>query len=224
MKAYKEKFINLLIKANVLQFGEFTLKSGRISPYFMNAGKLSSGSHIDSLGEFYADLINEKIGANFDLLFGPAYKGIPLATSAAAALYRKFGADKGVAYNRKEEKSHGEGGLIVGSALFDGAGVIIIEDVITAGTAVREVLPLLKAAAAVRVTDMFIMIDRMEIGNSGKTASAEILDEFGITVHPIVNTREVIAYLHNREIDGKIFIDDGMKNKMEEYMKKYCVN
>ena len=222
MESYKENLINLLLRANALRFGEYTLKSGRISPYFINAGMFCTGSHIAELGEYYADAIKNITGGDFDIIFGPAYKGIPLATTAASSLYRKYGIDKGVSYNRKEAKDHGEGGILVGAPLKDGDKIIIIEDVIAAGTAVRECMPILKSAAKVSVNDMFIMVDRMEVGQNGKKAPQEIFELFGIKVHALVNTTEIVEYLHNREINGKVVIDDAMKAKIDEYMGRYC--
>ncbi|MCL2088910.1 MAG: orotate phosphoribosyltransferase [Oscillospiraceae bacterium] len=218
---YKAGFIEFMVRSGVLRFGEFTLKSGRKSPYFVNTGLYKSGSQADSLGEYYARLIKDKIGG-FDLIFGPAYKGIPLCVLTASALWRLYGQDCRYCFNRKEAKDHGEGGVFIGAAPTDGDRVLITEDVITAGTAVREVLPLLKSAADVTVNDMVISVNRLEKGYEGITAADEIKQSFGITVHSIVTVTEVLDYLHNREIDGSIPLDDKIKTRMEEYIGEYC--
>jgi orotate phosphoribosyltransferase len=219
---YKVKLIELIAKSGVLMFGDFTTKSGRQSPCFINSGYYMTGEHANLTGEYYAALINEKLKGQFDVLFGPAYKGIPLCVLTAAALSRLYGINIGYCFNRKEEKDHGEGGIFVGWQPKDGNRFLITEDVITAGTAVREVLPLLKAAANVSVTDMVISVDRMERGYNGLTAIDEMKKEFGITVHPLVTVIEVIEYLHNRNIDGKVYIDDMIKHKMIAYIDQYC--
>lgn len=220
---YKAEFIELMVKSGVLLFGDFETKSGRRSPYFVNTGLYRTGAQADMLSKYYATLIKEKLEGSFDALFGPAYKGIPLCVLTSAALWRMFGIDAGYCFNRKEAKDHGEGGVIVGWQPKDGDRLLLIEDVITAGTAVREVMPILKAAADVSVTDMVISVNRMEKGYAGLTAVEEIKRDFGITVHPIVDVTEILSYLYNREIDGKVYIDDNMKCKMEEYMDMYCV-
>ncbi|GHU38274.1 orotate phosphoribosyltransferase [Clostridia bacterium] len=223
MQQFKQDMIEFLVRAGALKFGDFTTKSGRQSPYFINAGSFRTGSQISKLGEFYAECINDAIGDSFDIMFGPAYKGITLASAATAAVYRKFGWDKEFCFNRKEIKSHGEGGQFIGAELIGGKRVIIIEDVITAGTAVRETVPLIKNAASVSLEHMFIIADRLEIGYNGKTAPQEVLEEFGIHVHSIVNVREIIDYLFNREIDGAVVLGDDQRDKMERYLEMYCV-
>ena len=224
MLKFKEDLILFLVRSGALKFGNFTTKSGRQSPYFINAGSFRSGEHIEMLGNFYADCImnTESVKDDFDILFGPAYKGIPLCISTACALYRKYNIDKEYCFNRKEVKDHGEGGMFVGASLSDGDKLIIIEDVVSAGTNTREIVPLIKKYANVVLTDMFILADRMEVGYNGKTAPQEIKEEFGITVHPIVNVREIIDFLYNREIEGRVILDGGQKDKMERYLDKYC--
>jgi orotate phosphoribosyltransferase len=219
---YKADIIRLMAKSGVLMFGDFTTKSGRQSPYFINSGHYMTGEQADLVGAYYAALINEKLRDRVDVLFGPAYKGIPLCTLTAAALSRLYQVNVGYCFNRKEAKDHGEGGLLVGWQPKNGDRFVITEDVVSAGTSVREVYPLLKAAADVSVTDMVISVDRMERGYNGLTAADELKQEFGITVHPLVTVLEVIDYLHNREIDGKIYINDAMKEKMLAYIEKYC--
>ncbi len=211
----KIEFIEFMLSANVLKFGEFKTKSGRLSPYFINTGSYEKGSQISKLGDFYAELVKEA-APDFDAMFGPAYKGIPLAAAAAGAIFRNFGIDKPYFFNRKEEKDHGEGGSLVGYKPKDGDNIIIIEDVITAGTAVRETVPILRAAADVKITDMFISVNRAEIGaEGGKTASEEIYENFGIKVHSIIDVRDILSYLEKKgEAD--------LVAKMKEYMEKYC--
>ncbi len=214
----KKEFIEFMMESDVLRFGSFVTKSGRNTPYFVNTGNYKTGKQIARLGGFYAKLVKETIGDEFDCMFGPAYKGIPLATAAAAALYNDYGIDKPYFFNRKEEKDHGEGGSLIGYKPQDGDRAIIIEDVITAGTAVRETMPVLKNAADVSVDHMFISVNRCEFGqNPEKTTVSEVMEEFGINVHAIVTVADIHEYLKE---SGKY--DDVLKD-MEEYMKKYCV-
>lgn len=222
MQDYKKNLIELIATSGVLMLGDFTTKSGRQSPYFINSGHYKTGEQAERVSEYYAALIHEKLRGKFDVLFGPAYKGIPLCTLTAAALFRLFGENTSYSFNRKEAKDHGEGGMFVGHQPADGDRFLIIEDVISAGTSVREVLPLLKSAADVRVTDMVISVDRMERGTGGTTAVEEMQREFGITVHSLVTVHDIIEHLHNREVGGKIYINDEMRGKMEAYVKKYC--
>ena len=214
----KKEFIEFMMESDVLRFGSFVTKSGRNTPYFVNTGNYKTGKQIARLGGFYAKLVKETIGDEFDCMFGPAYKGIPLATAASAALYNDYGIDKPYFFNRKEEKDHGEGGSLIGYKPQDGDRAIIIEDVITAGTAVRETMPVLKNAADVSVDHMFISVNRCEFGqNPEKTTVSEVMEEFGINVHAIVTVADIHEYL---KVSGKY--DDVLKD-MEEYMKKYCV-
>lgn len=223
MNDYKKEFIAFMVRANVLTFGDFTAKSGRKTPYFVNTGNYKTGAQIAKLGEFYGACIKENLGEEFDVLFGPAYKGIPLAVTAASALYNKFGMDKNYCFNRKEVKDHGEGGSIVGHKLQDGERVLIIEDVITAGTAIRETLPVLNEAAKVNIVGAVISVDRMERGLGDKSAVQEVTENYGINVYPIVTVKEIIEALHNVPVDGKVYIDDAMKEKMDNYIKQYGV-
>lgn len=205
-----------MMESGVLTFGDFTTKSGRRTPYFVNTGNYRTGAQLSKLGSCYARLIHETIGGEFDVLFGPAYKGIPLAAVTAAALYSDYGVDRAYCFNRKETKDHGEGGLLVGAKLKDGDRVIIIEDVTTAGTSVRETIPLLMAAADVTIRHEFISADRMERGINGKTAVRELADEFGLSVHSIVNAREIIEYLKEKNADADLI------SRMEAYLAEYC--
>jgi len=217
LTAAKKDFIEFMMSADVLRFGQFKTKSGRLSPYFVNTGNYRTGAQISRLGEFYAACIQETVGDQFDAMFGPAYKGIPLVTSAAGALARQ-GVDKPYFFNRKEAKDHGEGGSLVGYQPKDGDKVIIIEDVITAGTAVRETVPLLKAAADVNISDMFISVNRCEVGQTpGKTAVMEVKEQFGIDVHAIVTAQDIHQYLQTKAEYADVL------KLMEQYMEQYCV-
>lgn len=213
----KEKidFIEFMIGADVLRFGDFVTKSGRNTPYFVNTGNYKTGKQVSQLGKAYAALVKNTCGGEFDAMFGPAYKGIPLAAVTAATLAAEYDIDKPYFFNRKEAKDHGEGGSIVGYKPSDGDRVVIIEDVITAGTAVRETMPVLKSAADVKVTDMFISVDRCEVGQGkDKTAVAEVMEEFGIKVHSIINVVDIYEYLLERDSEKSAL--------MKAYMDKYC--
>lgn len=214
----KKEFIEFMMESDVLRFGDFVTKSGRNTPYFVNTGNFRTGKQIATLGKFYAALIKKNCGDNFDCMFGPAYKGIPLATAAAGALYNEYKIDKPYFFNRKEEKDHSEGGSLVGYKPQDGDKVIIIEDVITAGTAVRETMPILKNAANVEVKDMFISVNRCEVGqNPEKTTIMEVMEDFGINVHAIITVQDIYEYLKQDGSYGDIL------TKMKEYMDTYCV-
>lgn len=214
----KREFIEFMMSADVLRFGSFVTKSGRQTPYFVNTGNYKTGAQISRLGEFYAQLVRETVGEDFDAMFGPAYKGIPLVTSAAGALARNYGMDKPYFFNRKEAKDHGEGGSLVGYKPKDGDRIIIIEDVITAGTAVRETMPVLEQCAKVSVPDMFISVNRCEVGQTpGKTAIMEVNEEYGIQVHALVTVADIREYLQEQGTDGEIL------SAMDAYMAQYCV-
>ena len=203
---YKEEFIRFMTECGVLTFGEFTLKSGRKAPYFINTGNYKTGAQLCRLGEYYAECMKEN-GLEADVLFGPAYKGIPLAAAAAIALYKEHGIEVGYAYDRKEVKDHGEGGMIVGSKLGDGTRVVLIEDVMTSGKALREVYPKLKSVADVNITGMVITVDRQEKGlQSEKSAVQEVKEEFGINVCSIVTVSDIIAAIESGVIDGKEYL------------------
>ena len=223
MTDYKRDFIHFMVRSGVLTFGEFTLKSGRKAPYFVNTGNYRTGGQLNQLGEFYADCIHDNLGDAYDVLYGPAYKGIPLAVAAVTALYRKYGIDRDYSFNRKEAKDHGEGGVIVGHQLQDKERVVITEDVMTSGAALRENLPILKGAADVKIAGLIISVDRMEKGLGEKSAVQEAFDNYGVKVYPIVTIREVIEALYNVPVDGKIVIDGEMKERMERYLEVYGV-
>lgn len=213
---YKEEFIRFMVDCGVLTFGEFTLKSGRKAPYFINTGNYKTGAQLARLGEFYAQCIREN-GIEADTLYGPAYKGIPLAVSASVALYNKFGIEVNYTFDRKEVKDHGEGGMFVGKSLTDGEKVVIIEDVMTSGKALRESLPKLKGAADVNITGMVITVDRMEKGlDSEKSAVDNAYEEFGIKVYSIVTINDIIAAIESGIVEGKEYL-----NKMIEYRNIY---
>lgn len=215
---YKEEFIKFMSDSGVLTFGDFTLKSGRKAPYFINAGKYMTGGQIAKLGGFYADCINEH-GFEADVLFGPAYKGIPLAVSAVTALYNKYGKDWFYCFDRKEVKDHGEGGMFVGKQPENGDRVVIIEDVMTSGKALREVLPKLQEAADVKIEAMIITVDRMEKGlNSELSAVQEVYGDFGIKVYSIVTIKDIIGAIENGVIEGKEYLQ-----AMKDYRKQYGV-
>ncbi|MDD6081887.1 MAG: orotate phosphoribosyltransferase [Oscillospiraceae bacterium] len=215
--SYKNDFIKFMTECGVLTFGDFTLKSGRKAPYFVNTGNYKTGKQLAKLGEFYAECIKEN-GIEADTLFGPAYKGIPLAVSCSVALFNKYGLDVNYCFDRKEAKDHGEGGVIVGKQLADGEKVVIIEDVITAGTAIRQVIPVLKNAAEVDITAMVISVDRMEKGKGELSAVQEVKEEFGIDVYSIVTINDIIQAIKDEVIEGKEYLD-----KMIAYRKTYGV-
>lgn len=213
---YKESFIKFMVDSGVLKFGEFTLKSGRIAPYFINAGNYKTGAQLAKLGEFYAECINEH-GLKPDTLFGPAYKGIPLSVAASVALYNKFGMNVNYCFDRKEVKDHGEGGMFVGKTLEDGDKIVIIEDVMTSGKALREVMPKLTGAADIKIEGMVITVDRDEKGlNSDKSAVSEVFGEFGVKVYSIVTINDIIDALESGVIPGKEYV-----GKMREYRQTY---
>jgi orotate phosphoribosyltransferase len=225
---YKEEFIKFMVESGVLTFGDFVTKSGRNTPYFVNTGNYRTGGQAHRLGQFYASCIVEHmksgdISEDTHVLFGPAYKGIPLAVSTAISLSSEYGKDVSYCFNRKEKKDHGEGGNMVGHKLKDGDRVLITEDVITAGTAVRETLPLLTGAADVKIEGLIVSVDRMECGKGDKTAIQELYEEYGIKTYPIVTVREVIDTLYGTKVGGNVIITDEVKASMEAYLEKYCV-
>ena len=218
---YQEEFIAFMVRAGVLTFGDFTTKSGRKTPYFINTGNYKTGAQAAQLGDYYAACIQANAPDGIDCLFGPAYKGIPLAVAAASSLYRNYNRDLPYCFNRKEVKDHGEGGAMVGYQPQDGDDIAIVEDVVTAGTAVRESIELFKHVAKVNIKALFVSVDRMERGTRDCTTLDELREDYGIQVCPIVTIREVIDCLHNRPVDGKVYIDDGMRERMEAYLSTY---
>ena len=218
---YKEEFITFMVRAGVLTFGDFVTKSGRKTPYFINTGNYKTGAQAAQSGDYYAACIQEHLPDGVDCLFGPAYKGIPLAVAAASSLYRNYGRDLPYCFNRKEAKDHGEGGSMVGYKPQDEDRVVIVEDVVTAGTAVRESLALFQALGDLKVTALIVSVDRMERGTRDCSTLDELRADHGIAVYPIVTVREILAFLHNREIDGRVYIDNAMKARMEAYLAEY---
>ena len=222
MESYKREFIKFLEDAGVLKFGDFTAKSGRKIPYFINAGDIKTGEQIQKLGEFYAKAYFEKVGNKKTVLYGPAYKGIPIAVSVAVAL-AKDGLDVPFFFNRKEEKDHGaDKGSFLGSKLKDGDRVVMIEDVTTSGKSMEETVPKVKGAADVEIVGLMVSLDRMEVGKGGvKCALDEVHDLYGFETNAIVTMKEVIEHLYNKEYKGKVIIDDTLKAAIDAYYEQY---
>lgn len=221
MEAYKQEFIEFMVESQVLKFGDFTLKSGRKSPFFMNAGAYVTGTQLRKLGEYYAKAIYDNFGLEFDVLFGPAYKGIPLAVAVSMAISELYGKDVRYCSNRKEEKDHGDAGILLGSKLKDGDRVVIIEDVTTSGKSIEETFPTLKAQGNVEIKGLIVSLNRMERGKGEKSAMDEIQDLYGFSTAAIVNMAEVTEYLYNRECQGKVLIDDEIKGRLDAYYAQY---
>ena len=215
MEQYKKEFIEFMVDSNVLKFGEFTLKSGRKSPFFMNAGAYVTGS------QFYAQAIHDNYGTDFDVLFGPAYKGIPLAVATTIAFSELYGRDIKYCSNRKEIKDHGDVGILLGSDLNDGDKVVIIEDVTTSGKSIEETFPILTAQANVDVVGLMVSLNRQERGKTQQNALAEIREVYGIETGAIVTMEEVVEYLYNRPYNGKVLIDDKTKAAIDAYYEQY---
>ena len=222
MESYKQEFIDFMVESDVLKFGSFTLKSGRKSPFFMNAGAYVTGSQLKRLGEYYAKAIKAHYGTDFDVLFGPAYKGIPLSVAAAIAMNELYGKEVRYCSNRKEAKDHGDAGILLGSPLKDGDRVVIIEDVTTSGKSIEETYPVIRAQADVEIVGLMVSLNRMEVGKGGqKCALDEIRDRYGFETNAIVTMREVVEYLYNRPCGGRIVIDDARKAEMDAYYRQY---
>lgn len=221
MEQYKQEFIEFMVESEVLKFGEFTLKSGRKSPFFMNAGAYITGTQLHRLGEYYAKAIHDNYGLDFDVLFGPAYKGIPLAVATTMAISRLYGKDVRYCSNRKEAKDHGDTGILLGSKLCDGDRVVIIEDVTTSGKSIEETFPILKAQGNVEVIGLIVSLNRMERGKGEKSALAEIKELYGFNTAAIVSMADVVEHLYNKECQGKLVIDDAMKTAIDAYYEQY---
>jgi len=226
MEQYKQDFIKFMTECNVLQFGDFTLKSGRKSPFFMNAGLYVTGSQLARLGEFYAKAIHENFGDDFDVLFGPAYKGIPLSVTTAMAYSRLFGKEIRYCSNRKEIKDHGDSGIMLGSPLKDGDRIVIIEDVTTSGKSIQETFPIITAQADIKIVGMMVSLNRLEHGleHDDKTALDELQEQYGFPAESIVTMADVIEMLYNKPIDGKVIINDEIKAALDAYYKEYGVS
>ena len=222
MEQYKQEFIEFMVASDVLKFGEFTLKSGRKSPFFMNAGAYVTGSQLMKLCEYYAKAIHDTYGLDFDVLFGPAYKGIPLTVATTIAISKLYGKDIRYCSNRKEVKDHGDTGILLGSKLKDGDKVVIIEDVTTSGKSIEETFPILKAQADVEVIGLMVSLNRMEVGKGGeKSALDEIKELYGIEANAIVSMAEVTEHLYNKECGGRVVIDDRIKSAIDAYYEQY---
>ncbi|MDQ0148407.1 orotate phosphoribosyltransferase [Eubacterium multiforme] len=221
MKDYKKEFIEFMVECGVLTFGDFVTKSGRKTPFFVNTGNYKSGSQLKRLGEFYAKAIKENFEDEYDVLFGPAYKGIPLTVTTSIALSNLYNIDVEYCSNRKEIKDHGDKGILLGGNLKDGDRVIIVEDVTTAGTSIYETMPIIKSQGDVSVNGLIISVDRMEKGQGEKSALKEIKEKFNFKTCAIVTMKEVIDYLYNKEINGKVLIDDNIMERINNYYKQY---
>lgn len=223
MEQYKQEFIEFMVDCKVLKFGDFVTKSGRKTPFFINTGFYRTGAQLRRLGGYYARAIEEKFGLDFDVLFGPAYKGIPLSVAAAVAVSELY--DKEIKYcsNRKEVKDHGDKGILLGGPIADGDKVVIIEDVTTAGTSIEETLPIIKAQADVNVLGMVVSVDRMERGQGRRSALTEIHEKYGFDTTAIVTMAEVVEHLYNKPYKGKIVIDDEIKKAIDAYYEEYGV-
>jgi orotate phosphoribosyltransferase len=221
MEQYKKDFIEFMVRSKALTFGDFVTKSGRRTPFFINTGSYNTGSQLAMLGRYYAEALNQNLRDGFNVLFGPAYKGIPLAAAASIALSARHSRDVSFCFNRKEAKDHGEGGVMVGHKICSGDRVVIIEDVVTAGTSVRESVPLIKSREGADVVGLAVSVDRMERGVGDESALAELKKEFGIAAFSIVNLDEIVEHLHNREIDGVVALDDGIAERITEYRREY---
>jgi orotate phosphoribosyltransferase len=223
MEQYKQEFIEFMVECNVLKFGDFTTKSGRKTPFFVNTGFYRTGAQLRKLGEYYAKAIQSKFGLDFDILFGPAYKGIPLSVATSMAISEFYDKDIKYCSNRKEVKDHGDTGILLGSPIQDGDKVIIIEDVTTAGTSIGETMPILQAQGAVEVLGLVVSVDRMERGQGTKSALTEIEENYGLKTTAIVTMEEVVEHLHNKPVNGKVMIDDTLKAAIDAYYEQYGV-
>ena len=221
MEQYKQEFIEFMVDSQVLKFGEFTLKSGRKSPFFMNAGAYVTGSQLRKLGEYYAKAIHDNYGLDFDVLFGPAYQGIPLSVATTMAISELYGKEIRYCSNRKEVKDHGDTGILLGSKLKDGDRVVIIEDVTTSGKSIEETFPIIKAQADVEIKGLMVSLNRMEKGQGEKSALIEIKEKYGFDANAIVTMAEVVEYLYNKEYKGKVYIDDTLKAAIDAYYETY---
>ena len=225
MEQYKQEFIEFMVDSQVLKFGEFTLKSGRKSPFFMNAGGYVTGSQLKKLGEYYAKAIHDKYGDDFDVLFGPAYKGIPISVVTAVAFHNLYGKEVRYCSDRKEEKDHGaDKGSFLGSKLKDGDRVVMIEDVTTSGKSMEETVPKVRGAADVTIVGLMVSLNRMEKGLGGeKSALEEIREKYGFETNAIVTMEEVVEHLYNRPCQGRVLIDDTLKAAIDAYYEQYGV-
>ena len=223
MEQYKEEFIGFMVDSGVLRFGDFTLKSGRKSPFFMNAGGYVTGPQLMKLGEYYAKAIHDNYGTDFDILFGPAYKGIPLSVATTIAFSKLYGKDIKYCSNRKEIKDHGDTGILLGSPIKDGDRVVIIEDVTTSGKSIEETFPIIMEQGKVEILGLMVSLNRMERGKGDKSALVEIKEKYGFDANAIVSMAEVVEFLYNRPYNGQIVIDDDIKSRIDAYYETYGV-
>ncbi len=223
MEQYKKEFIEFMVDCGVLKFGDFTTKSGRKTPFFVNTGFYRTGAQLRKLGEYYAKAIHDAYGLDFDVLFGPAYKGIPLSVATAMSISEHFEKDVKYCSNRKEVKDHGDTGILLGSPISDGDKVVIIEDVTTAGTSIGETMPILAAQGNVDVVGLVVSVDRMERGKGSKSALKEIEETYGIKTTAIVSMKEVVEHLYGKPYNGKVVIDDQLKQAIDAYYEQYGV-
>ena len=222
MEAYKQEFIEFMVESDVLKFGDFTLKSGRKSPFFMNAGAYVTGSQLHRLGQFYARASHDAFGRDFDVVFGPAYKGIPLSVITTMALSELYGKEARYCSNRKEVKDHGDTGILLGSALRDGDRVVIVEDVTTSGKSIEETHPILMQQANVEVVGLMVSLNRLEVGKGGEVCALdEVRERYGFPTASIVDMGEVTEHLLNRECQGRVVIDDKVKAALDAYYEQY---
>lgn len=222
MEAYKQEFIEFMVESDVLKFGEFTLKSGRKSPFFMNAGLYVTGTQLHKLGQYYAKAIHEYYGEDFDVLFGPAYKGIPIGVATCIAFSELYGKEIKYCSNRKEAKDHGDAGILLGSPIKDGDKVVIIEDVTTSGKSIEETFPIIKAQGDVEILGLMVSLNRMEKGrDSDKSALEEIKEKYGFDANAIVSMADVVEHLYNKECNGKVVINDEIKTAIDKYYEQY---
>lgn len=223
MVQYKSDFIEFMVDCGVLKFGDFVTKSGRKTPFFVNTGFYRTGTQLRKLGGYYAKAIKEKFGLDFDVLFGPAYKGIPLTVAASMAISELYDTDIRYCSNRKEVKDHGDKGILLGSPIEEGDRIVIIEDVTTAGTSIQETLPIIRAQGDVTPLGLVVSVDRMERGQGEKSALKEIEEKYGLETTAIVTMAEVVEHLHNRPYKGKVIIDDTLKAAIDGYYEQYGV-
>ena len=222
MEAYKKEFIEFMVESEVLKFGDFTLKSGRKSPFFMNAGAYVTGSQLSRLGEYYAKAIHNHYGTDFEVLFGPAYKRIPLSVATTIAFSRLYGKEIRYCSNRKEVKDHGDTGILLGSKIKDGDRVVIIEDVTTSGKSIQETFPIIQAQGDVTILGLMVSLNRMEKGlETDKCALDEIQEKYGFPANTIVSMADVVECLYNRPCQGRLIIDDKMKEAIDKYYEQY---
>lgn len=223
MENYKQEFIEFMIDCEVLKFGDFVTKSGRKTPFFVNTGFYRTGAQLGRLGQYYARAIEEAFGLDFDVLFGPAYKGIPLSVAASMAISELYDRETRYCSNRKEVKDHGDKGILLGSPLNDGDRVVIIEDVTTAGTSIAETMPIIRAQGQVQPVGLVVSVDRMERGGGTKSALSEIEEKYGLKTAAIVTMKEVVEHLYDRPYKGRVIIDDALKASIDAYYEQYGV-